>query len=227
MVAAISHDLRTPLASLRGYLETLHLKEQTLTDEEKRSYQALALGHGERLSRLIDDLFALAILEASDARIQKEPFLLNELASDIVQRFKLDAKNKQLDLITDIPKTATFVGGDIALIERVLENLIENAIKYTPTGGTVQIVLSETEGGVSVCVADTGQGIQPDQLPHIFERFFQAGEPHRDTTKGAGLGLAIAQRILHLHDGDIAVKSTPGAGTSLSFRLSASNARQS
>ena len=86
MVAAISHDLRTPLASLRGYLETLQLKDQTLTDEEKRDYLALALGHGERLSRLIADLFELATLEATDARIKREPFLVNELAADIVQR---------------------------------------------------------------------------------------------------------------------------------------------
>lgn len=221
MVAAISHDLRTPLASLRGYLETLHLKDQTLTDEEKRNYLALALGHGERLSRLVADLFELATLEASDARIRREPFLVNELAADIVRRFRLEADQKQLHLIADIPEAAPFVAGDIGLIERVLENLIENAIKYTPSGGTVHVTLSATEDGVTVNVADTGPGIKPDHLPHIFERFFQVGEPQRDTAKGAGLGLAIAQRILQLHDGVITVHSAHGAGASFSFRLAA------
>jgi len=221
MVASISHDLRTPLASLRGYLETLQLKGDTLDDTEKRNYLALALGHGERLSRLVADLFELATLEAGDARVRREPFLVNELAADIVRRFRLAAENKQLRLVSDIPEAAPFVSGDIALIERVLENLIENAIKYTPPGGDVRVTVSAAEDGVTVSVADTGPGIQADDLPHVFERFFQAGQPHRGADKGAGLGLAIAQRILQLHDGAITVHSTHGAGASFSFRLAA------
>ena len=219
MVAAISHDLRTPLASLRGYLETLHFKSDTLTDEEKRNYLNLALGHGERLSRLIADLFELATLEASDAHIKPEPFLVNELAADIAQRFRLEAENKQLQLVTDIPEAAPFVTGDIALIERVLENLIENAIKYTPSGGTVRLNVAATEEEVTVDVSDTGPGINADDLPHDFERFFQADQTHQSMDKGAGLGLAIAQRIVQLHDGAITVDSTHGAGTSFSFQL--------
>jgi signal transduction histidine kinase len=223
MVAAISHDLRTPLASLRGYLETLHMKGGTLSDEEKRCYLALALEHGERLSRLIDNLFELATLEASDAQLRREPFPINELAADLMQRFGLKAESRQLRLVSDIPEKAPFVSGDIALIERVLENLIENAINYTPSGGTVRLRLEATKTGVSVTVADTGPGIEPDHLPHIFDRFFQAGRPHRNPNKGAGLGLAIARRILQLHDSAITVDSTPGAGASFSFELAAAS----
>lgn len=224
MVAAISHDLRTPLASLRGHLETLHLKDGALSDAEKRNHLSLALRQGERLSRLIADLFELATLEASDAAIKREPFLVNELAADIAQRFRLEAENKQLALVADIPEAAPFVTGDIALIERVLENLIENAIKYTPAGGTVRLAVSAAGDGVAVDVTDTGPGIAADQLPHIFERFFRAGAPCHGREKGSGLGLAIAQRILQLHDGAIRVHSTPGAGTSFSFRLAAAAA---
>lgn len=219
MVASISHDLRTPLASLVGYLETLALKDDTLTDEEKQTYLALAVGHGERLSRLIADLFELATLEATDASIKPEPFLINELANDIAQRFRLKAESKHLKLITDIPQQAPFVTGDIALIERVLENLIDNALKYTPENGAVTLALSVADGRITTRVSDTGPGIKPDDLPHIFDRFFQINPARGNSANGAGLGLAIAQRILQLHDGAITVESRPGHGTRFSFPL--------
>ena len=219
MVASISHDLRTPLASLVGYLETLALKDDTLTDEEKQTYLALAVGHGERLSRLIADLFELATLEATDASIKPEPFLINELANDIAQRFRLKAESKHLKLITDIPQQAPFVTGGIALIERVLENLIDNALKYTPENGAVTLALSVDDGRITTRVFDTGPGINADDLPRIFDRFFQINPARGHSTNGAGLGLAIAQRILQLHDGAIAVESRPGHGTSFSFLL--------
>ena len=119
-------------------------------------------------------------------------------------------------------KTAPFVSGDLALIERVLENLIENAIKFTPSGGTVQVGLAATETGVTIGVADTGPGIAPDHLPYVFDRFYQGDQRACSRNKGAGLGLAIAQRILLLHDSTITVDSTPGAGTCFRFRLAAS-----
>lgn len=226
MVAAISHDLRTPLASLVGYLETLKLKEDILSDEEKRNYLALAVGHGERLSRLITDLFELATLEANDARIKPEPFLINELANDIAQRFKLKAENNHLSLIADIPKQAPFITGDIGLIERVLENLIDNAIKFTPAEGTVTLSLSVAGNCVTTRVSDTGPGIEAAAIPHIFDRFFQTSPSSCDAGKGAGLGLAIAQRILQLHDGAIAVHSQPGIGTTFSFPLTTTKLKQ-
>ena len=220
MVAAISHDLRTPLASLIGYLETLKLKEDLLTDEERHHYLTLATAQGQRLSRLIADLFELATLEANDARIKPEPFLINELASDIAQRFKHSAEQSRRRLVTDIPEQAPFVTGDIALIERVLENLIENALKYTPGDGTVTLSLSVGDNSITTHVSDTGPGIGASDLPHIFDRFFQTSPSPGQATKGVGLGLAIAQRILHLHGGAIHVHSLPGQGTCFSFPLS-------
>ena len=114
-----------------------------------------------------------------------------------------------------------FVSGDIGLIERVLENLIENAVKYTPSGGTVRLTMLTVDDGVTVAVSDTGPGIEAKHLSRLFDRFFRADQPQCSTNKGAGLGLAIAQRILQLHDGAITVDSTPGKGSSFSFHLSA------
>ncbi len=221
MVAAVSHDLRTPLASLQGYLETLELKNDTLTEDEKRDYLKLALGHGERLSRLIADLFELATLEADDAQLNAEPFLINELANDVAQKFKLEAEKKNLRLTTEISETVPFVSGDIGLMERVLDNLIGNAIKYTPEGGAIVLSVATADGEVATAVTDTGPGIAAGDLPHIFDRFYQVDRSRPATAKGAGLGLAIAQRILHLHGRAIEVDSTPGAGTTFRFRLPA------
>lgn len=220
-VAAISHDLRTPLASLRGYLETLDMKDNALAEEDRRRYVAIALDHCVRLSRLVDDLFELATLEAGDTPMGREPFPVNELAADVVQRFRLQAERKGIRLVAEIPERAPFVVGDLALIERVLENLLENAIKYTPPDGTVKATLAALDDRVTIIVADTGPGIDPSELRHIFDPFFQGKRPRRATGNGAGLGLAIARRILQLHRSDITVDTAPGAGTRFSFELAA------
>lgn len=219
MIAAISHDLRTPLASLVGYLETLEIKDDHLTKEEKQQYLSLAIGQGGRLSRLIADLFELATLEANDTRIKSEPFLLNELVIDVAQRFKLKAENKQLKLKMDVPRQAPFVTGDIALIERVLENLIDNAIKYTPEDGRITLALTVENDRVVTHVADTGPGITADALPHIFDRFYQVTPTQFSDGNGVGLGLAIAQRILQLHGNSISIENRQGDGASFSFPL--------
>lgn len=222
MIAAISHDLRTPLASLQGYLETLEIKGADLGEAEKRHYLELALASGERLSRLIADLFELATLEADDTRIAAEPFMINELANDIAQKYRLESEKKALCLTTEISETVPLVAGDIGLMERVFDNLIGNAIKYTPAGGTVTLAVDAGAQGVRMTVRDTGPGIAAEDLSRVFERFYRA-DPARGAgeRKGAGLGLAIAQRIVELHGGEITVDSSPGAGTTFAFDLPA------
>lgn len=223
MVAAISHDLRTPLATMQGYLETLDLKYDALSEEEKKRYLTLAISRGEQLSQLIGDLFELATLEAGDTHLRSEAFLINELVNDVAQKFQLAAEEKQLRLTAEIAQSAPFVNGDIGLMERVLDNLIENAIKFTPQGGTVNLTVTSDGAGVTTQVADSGPGIAEEDLPHIFEHFYQA-DMSRNGGAGAGLGLAIAQRILQLHGEAISVNSAPGAGTIFSFRLPACSA---
>ncbi|MFQ5972836.1 MAG: sensor histidine kinase [Alphaproteobacteria bacterium] len=219
LVASISHDLRTPLASLQGYLETLVMKQHQLTEEERDRYLHLALEHGHRLGRLIDELFELSRLDAGDPRLHFEPFSMGELVQDVSQKFRLEAERKRLALETEIPPDAPFVSGDIGLIERVLENLIENAIKYTPRGGTITLSLVPGPNRITARVSDTGRGIPEDALPRVFERFYRVEQADPDVAEGTGLGLAIARRILELHGSPIRVDSRVGVGTTFTFDL--------
>lgn len=219
LVANVSHDLRTPLTALQGYLETLRLKLGSLTRDEQARYLDLALEHSGRLGQLVDELFELATLEDLDLKLSFEPFSLAELVQDVSQKYHLAAEKKRLRLETDIPRSDAFVSGDIGLIERVLDNLIDNAIKYTAEGGTIRLTLIPGEADVTASVTDTGRGISAAALPHIFERFYRAEAGGRDTTQGTGLGLAIAERILSLHGSACEVESTPGQGSVFSFHL--------
>jgi signal transduction histidine kinase len=219
MVANISHDLRTPLASLQGYLETLTMKRDSFSEEEKHRYLDLAARQGDRLSRLVAELFELTMLDSTGTRLNFEPFSLPELVQDVAQKFRPEAERKHLALETEIPESAPFVRADIGLIERVLENLIENAIKYTPEGGSVRLSLAPDANGIEMCVADTGRGIAEADRERIFERFYRAEKSRGETPEGAGLGLAITRRILQLHDCPIDVESGLGEGTAFRFRL--------
>jgi signal transduction histidine kinase len=218
LVANISHDLRTPLANLQGYLETILLKQEALTAEERRSYVETAARHSQRLSQLVSELFELATLDAPEAALRVEPFHVGELAQDVVQKLRALAEQRRMRLETGIPADLPFVEGDIRLIERVFENLIDNACRHTAPGCVVRVVLRAEPDGVRAEVSDTGRGIPPESLPHIFDRHYRV--PHEGGDHdGGGLGLAIVRRILDLHDTRIDVESTVGVGTTFRFRL--------
>ena len=218
LVANVSHDLRTPLASLQGYLETLLLKDDTLSREEKLEYLEIARRHGERLGKLIGDLFELAKLESRDMELRPEPFPLAELVQDVVQKFQLQAKERKITLRSDLPTNLPFVHADLPLVERVLDNLLDNALRHTTEGGEVVVGLAPAGGRAGVTVADTGCGIPEEALPHIFDRYFRIdrSDPER---KGSGLGLAIAHRVVELHGGRLNVRSAVGAGSTFTFDL--------
>ena len=221
MVANVSHDLRTPLATLRGYMETLLLKEEALGAEKRRDYLEIAIRHCERLSKLVDELMELAKLESPDTEILQEPFNLGELVQDVSQKFRLKAEEKRITIKMEIEKEKPVVYGDIGLIERVLENLLENAVTYTPEGGTVSMALTFENGEITVKVSDTGMGIPEEEIPRIFERFYRADKGRGQGAGRHGLGLAIAKRILELHQRSIHVQSLVDFGTTLSFTLPA------
>jgi two-component system OmpR family sensor kinase len=223
LVAQVSHDLRTPLASLHGYLETLQLKAGTLSEQERSEYINIALRHSDRLTRLVMDLFELAKLDATRTPPRCEPFGPAELVQDVVQKFQLQAQRRGVSLVMEIAGDIPLVSAEIGLIERVLENLIENALEHTPAGGRVTVHLRRDGKGVLIEVSDTGCGIAATDLPRVFDRFYQAGNEHRG--KGhSGLGLAIAKRILDLHQQSIKVNSAPGNGASFTFSLAAAQA---
>jgi signal transduction histidine kinase len=219
LIASVSHDLRTPLATLRGYLETLLLKDSTLSTAERHNYLEIAVKQSERLSVLINELFELSKLEAGDTHLNSEPFQLAELAQDVVQKFELAARKRDVELVAHIAQAAPFVSGDIALIERVLENLIENALRHTAAGGSIDITVHPQREWIQVQVRDTGSGIPAKDLPYVFDRFYRVDKSRSEYSGGAGLGLAIAKRVIELHGGTIEVSSESGRGTCFSFTL--------
>jgi two-component system OmpR family sensor kinase len=219
LVANVSHDLRTPLATLQGYIETLLLKEDSLTEEERRNYLEIAIKHCKRLNALVNELLELAKLDSDEISLHREPFNLSELVQDVLQKFQLRAKEKQIGIVTEIDRELPFVYADISLIERVLENLIENAIHYTPQGGSASLVLRPEKEDISVLVSDTGKGISKEELPSIFNRFYQLDKGRRGEPEHSGLGLAITKKILELHDRSIEVTSALNAGTAFTFQL--------
>jgi len=219
LVANVSHDLRTPLASLQGYLETLRLKGDELGERQRLHYLEVAHRHCLHLGRMVEELFDLARLDANEVQPVMEPFSLPELVQDVAHKFELQAREREVALQAQYAENLPFVVGDIALIERVLDNLLENALRYTPAGGAVSVVVEKMEMGLEVRIVDTGAGITAEDLPHIFDRFYQSDKMR--TRGGAGLGLAIAKRIVELHGCDIRAVSNPGQGTTFTFDLPA------
>jgi signal transduction histidine kinase len=218
LLANVSHDLRTPLASMRGYLETLLLKQGSLTQEEQRSYLEVAVKQSERLGKLVANLFELTKLDAREVTLNPEDFPPAELVQDIAQKFELSANDKGVRIETHFVETLPAVRADIGLIERVLENLIDNALRHCGAGAVVRLGLTQADGRVTVRVSDTGSGIAPQDLPNIFERFYQA-DRNRSINEGVGLGLAITKRILDLHGSAVHVESQVGVGTTFRFDL--------
>jgi two-component system OmpR family sensor kinase len=220
MVANISHDLRTPLTTMRGYLETLVMQHDTLDSAQQQEYQQIALGHSQRMAGMVEELFELARLDSCESVVYAEPFSICELVQDVSQNFRLRAQEKSVMLDVNLDPGTPPVYGDIGMMQRVLENLLENGLRHTPTGGHIRIGVDVDSGNVVVQVADTGCGIAAEDVPHIFERFYQR-DRYQSGGENAGLGLAIVRRILELHGSVIQVSSRIGQGTIFSFRLPA------
>jgi two-component system OmpR family sensor kinase len=221
LVANVSHDLRTPLATLQGYVETLLLKNNNLTEKDRKHHLEIAIQHCQRLSNLVDELFELAKLDSREIEVQSEPFNINELAHDVVQKFNLSAEERQITIQIEHNPQLPFVNADIAMIERVIENLLDNAVRHTSPGGSIRLTFSARNGDISIRVSDTGCGIAEEDLPHIFDRFYHRDRTQESKTGYSGLGLAIAKRILELHNKSITVESKAGSGTTFTFFLSA------
>lgn len=219
LVSNISHDLRTPLAAMQGYIETLIIKSQSMSAEDRDRYLRIAQKHSLRLSSLIGDLFELSKLDAGSVTPRVESFSLPELVQDTAQGFALESERKSIALHVEVGSSAAITMGDIGLIQRVLENLVRNAIQFTPEGGEVTISVSERPNAVAVAVSDSGPGIATEDVTRIFDRFYRARDGEEARSDSSGLGLAIVKRILDLHDTRIEVVSRPNAGTRFEFEL--------
>ncbi|WP_419735988.1 sensor histidine kinase [Pseudomonas sp. COR18] len=217
LVENISHDLRTPLASLHGYLETLSLKGELLAPDERKRYLGTALAQSNKVRQLAQALFELARLEHGEVRLEREDFSLSDLIQDVFQKFELMAETRHSKLLAVLPRGAAMVSADLGMIERVLTNLIDNALRHTPEGGSIEVALVHASGKVRVTVSDTGPGIPPKLLDNLFRRPFNQDGDRRS----GGLGLLIVRRILQLHDSQIRLLSVPGKGAVFCFELAA------
>ncbi|WP_300600544.1 HAMP domain-containing sensor histidine kinase [Niabella sp.] len=220
LIANISHDLRTPLSIMQGYIETLTMKQKTLPGADKERYLSVIHASAKKLSALVEQLFQYAKLEANLVTPEKEPFFINELASDILMAYQLKAAARSIHLGLESAPNLPRVFADISLTERVFQNLLDNAFKYTPDGGSIRIILTEANAGVTVQVVDNGIGIAPEDQAYVFERYKQLGK-ETAPKKGMGIGLAIVKKILELHHTAIDMVSAPGKGTTFRFTMPA------
>ena len=219
LIANVSHDLRTPLAILKGYVETLQIKKDTLSEAEKQEYLQITHDNIDKLSNLINQLFEYSKLEAEQVTPVKEPFSITELSHDLIAKFEVLAKKKQINLQLNNPQENCMVYADVSLVERALQNLIENAIKFTEPKGEVKLSLNRKNDQIEISITDTGAGIPIGEQPFIFDRYKQV---NKSTKKhGYGLGLAIVKKIMDLHDTTITVLSKPKEGSSFIFNLPA------
>lgn len=230
LIANVSHDLRTPLAAAQGYIETAMIKaSECETQVELQQHLQVSIRQCRRLSQLIDELFELSRLQAENTHPNLEPFSLMELAHDCLQEFQLKASKLGIRLDIQGNQQDAYVTADIAMIQRVLQNLIDNALRHTPSGGQVQLHIKSMQGGTRIEVEDTGCGISHHDIPHIFDRYYSAKRspppaaisisPNQHTSTSTGLGLAIVKRILDLHQSTIEVESEVNKGTRFSFVL--------
>ena len=213
-VANISHELRTPLASMRGIAEGL--RDGLVTDEkDKQRYYEMIVGEVQRLTRLVNDLLELSSLQSNSSAFEMEKVDCAETLYELLDRTEGLAREKELALQLQLPQDLPFVMTNEDRLQQVLTILLDNAIKYTPPGGSITLGAEKHEKGVRFFVKDTGVGMDEYNIRHVFERFYQADPSHG--AKGSGLGLSIAQEILKKMDMKMAVHSSPGAGSEFYF----------
>lgn len=219
LVGNVSHDLRTPIAVIHGYIETLMIKKESISEKEREKYLKIILESTDRLRKLVDDLFELSKLEAKQIKPKKEPFFIQELIQDIFQKFQILASEKGVTIKASDQTETALVYADIGLIERALQNLLDNALKYTPKGGLIAVEVDDSEQYVEIKVSDTGPGIPEDQIPFIFDRYHIGDKRISLDNNNTGLGLAIVKKILEIHDQTIHLTSHLNKGSTFTFQL--------
>jgi signal transduction histidine kinase len=214
MIANISHDLRTPLTNLSGYIETLFIRRHDITMPERERFLTIAQKESHRLKKLIEDLFELSKLESNQTPLQTEPFPIAELLQDIVTKYELICTQKSIKITTNLSENLPWVVADIKLIDRVLQNLFDNAVRYNQANGWIDLHLQKIDNQLIIKISNTSETIPPSVLSQIFDRYFK----NSDVEGSTGLGLAIVKKIVDLHGSTIAVESHDGV-TAFAFAL--------
>jgi signal transduction histidine kinase len=221
-VAAVSHELRTPLTSISGFVEMLGDEERGLSPAGRRYLDVISRGT-VRLQRIVEDLLLVAEIEADRLELVPGPTDLAELAAATVENALPAAAEREIELVLDSEGPLP-LEGDAARLGQVLDNLVSNALKYTPPGGSVVLSASARNGGFCLEVTDNGIGVPHDEVGQLFSRFYRASTATRRAIPGTGLGLVIARAIVEGHGGTISLESNEGEGTRVTVRLPARQA---
>ena len=222
LTAAVSHDLRTPLASIRAMVEALSdgiVSEET----EAKRYYVVMQREVARLGRMVDDLFDLSQIDNGVSALQKQLLPLEEIAAEVVEAMQAQARSQDVELVLEAEGVLPRSMIDGHRIERVIANLLRNALEHTPVQGRIEVRIRHEDEWVALSVSDTGQGIEPDQLSRIWQRFYRAAASRARTSAaggdGAGLGLAIVRGFVEAHGGQVAAEFKARRGSVFSFRL--------
>jgi signal transduction histidine kinase len=213
-MADVTHELRTPLSVIRGQAEAI----ADGVYPADAAHLAPILDATQTLDRMVDDLRTLVLTDSGNLVLNKEPTDLGQLVRDTVESFRPQAESAGVSLTIEVPDSGPTVEVDPARIRQVISNLLSNAIRHTPSGGSLKVAVNSASDQVMMTLSDTGEGIPPDLLPHVFERFVKG-----PNSKGSGLGLAIAHDIIVAHGGSIEVQNQPGGGTIVTVGFARSN----
>ncbi len=215
-ISVISHELKTPVALIKGYVGTLRREDANWDREIIKDSLAVIEEEADRLTGLIENLLDASRLQAGGLSINPSDANLHKIADRIAERFK--TQSSVHNIVVDFPEDFPIVTGDETRLEQVLSNLVSNGIKYSPQGGEIRITGQVRPAQVIICVSDQGPGVAPEDIPHIFDRFYRSSIAKR-TTKGAGLGLYLARAVIEAHGGRIWVDPRPGNGARICFSI--------
>ena len=221
MIANISHDLRTPLTNLTGYLETLYLRRHHITIDEQERFLTIAQSESARLKKMIEDLFELSKLESNALNLTLEAFPIAELLQDVIAKYAVICATKNIQITANLSENTPWVKADLKLVDRVFQNLLDNAVRHNApldgdekAGGRIQLHVQVIEPKLVIRISNTSKTIDPSVLPLLFDRYFKTSTSEHST----GLGLAIAQKIVNLHGCEIVASSENGC-TGFEFGL--------
>jgi len=217
-VANVSHELRTPLTNIRSYAETIS-DDKDIPADMQEEFLGIIISQCDRMTKIVQDLLELSRYDSGASVLALEEFSIEQAVRDVYAAIALEARKRSHVLNLELEWKLPSIRGDRAKIEQVLMNIIANALKYTPDGGTIAIYSGTSGGDVWVKIEDTGVGIPEEDLPRVFDRFYRVDKARSRESGGTGLGLSIAKEIITRHGGDITVESTPGIGTSVTVKL--------
>ncbi|HEX6843696.1 MAG TPA: HAMP domain-containing sensor histidine kinase, partial [Actinomycetota bacterium] len=221
LVANVSHELKTPIAAIRAHLENL------LDGVERPDPATLQvmLDQSDRLGRLVDQLLDLSRLESGEVPLHREDVAVGPLVARVVSEIAVARDAADVTITRDLDDDLPALDADAERLHQVLYNLVDNAVRYTPPGGRVTIAAHRHNGSVEISVADTGVGIEPEHLPHLFDRFYRVDAARSRDDGGTGIGLAIARSVVEAHGGRIRADSQPGHGSVFTVDLPAAYER--